>query len=264
MRSANTSFFDPQQATASNRLTCSDAELDTRVELSSLYRAAAHYGMTDLANGAIGARVPDAHDHFLTHPYGMFWEEICASDFITVDGNGQPTDPNAPWLNDGAVNLCRWIFQARPEVNFFVHGHDSEVMAVGSVEGGLLPLNQPAIYLGNLLTYIEYEFDEDEDFGTHFAQTLSDKQIMISHNHGYYCLGETAAAAFIRAFFLKQACDVQVKTLSMGRPLHEIDPQKVARYQDQMAASPHYHYDGKTEWPGLLRMLDRTQPLYRT
>lgn len=30
-----------------------------------------------------------------------------------------------------------------------------------------------------------------------------------------------------------------------------------------MYASPHYHYDGKTEWPGLIRLLDRTQPDYK-
>lgn len=42
----------------------------------------------------------------------------------------------------------------------------------------------------------------------------------------------------------------------MGREFHLIDPQKVARYQDQMARSYHYNYDGKTEWVGSIRMLD--------
>ncbi|MEM6423396.1 MAG: class II aldolase/adducin family protein, partial [Pseudomonadota bacterium] len=76
-------------------------------------------------------------------------------------------------------------------------------------------------------------------------------------------LGETAAAAFFRAYFLRQTCSTQIKTLSMGREIHWMDPQKVARYRDQMAASAHYHYDGKTEWPGLLRLLERTQPEYK-
>jgi hypothetical protein len=31
-----------------------------------------------------------------------------------------------------------------------------------------------------------------------------------------------------------------------------------------MAASPDYNYNGETEWPGLLRMLERTQKEYRT
>ena len=93
-------------------------------------------------------------------------------------------------------------------------------------------------------------------FGDHFVKTLGDHQILISRNHGYYALGTSAAEAFFRAYFLRQTCSTQIRTLSMGRELHLIDPQKVARYQDQMARSDHYNYNGKTEWAGLVRMLD--------
>lgn len=135
-------------------------------------------------------------------------------------------------------------------------------MAVGSIDDGIMPLNQPAVYLGNITGYIEYEFEEDEAFGQHFVEKLGQNQILISHNHGYYALEETAAAAFFRAYFLRQTCSTQIKTLSMGRELHMIDPQKVARYQDQMATSDHYNYNGETEWPGLIRMLDKRDPNY--
>jgi ribulose-5-phosphate 4-epimerase/fuculose-1-phosphate aldolase len=127
-----------------------------------------------------------------------------------------------------------------------------------------MPLNQPAVYLAHITGYIEYEFDEDEAFARHFVERLGRNQILISRNHGYYSLGDTAAAAFFRAYFLRQTCAAQIKTLSMGRELHPIDPQKVARYQDQMDASEHYSYDGKTEWPGLLRMLDKSGADYRS
>lgn len=242
----------------------SEGEWETRVQLAAVYRIIAKYGMSDLANGAIGARVAGEPDNYLTHPYGVFWEEMKASDFVKIDKHGKPVDADAPWLNDGAVNLCKWIFGARADVNFFIHGHDEEVMAVGSIEEGLLPLNQPAVYLGHILDYIEYTFVEDQEYARHFVKTLADKQILITRNHGYYVVGNTPAAAFFRAFFLRQTCSAQIKTMSMGRPLHLIDPQKVARYQDEMAESPDYNYDGATEWPGLIRMLERTQPEYRT
>ena len=77
-------------------------------------------------------------------------------------------------------------------------------------------------------------------------------------------MGDTAAAAFFRAYFLRQTCSAQIKTMSMGRKLHMIDPQRVARYQDEMKVSPDYNYNGETEWPGLIRMLERTQPDYRS
>jgi hypothetical protein len=62
---------------------------------------------------------------------------------------------------------------------------------------------------------------------------------------------------------LKQTCAAQSATQPMGRTPHTIDPQKVARYRNPMYASPHYRYDGRTEWPGLIRLLDRTQPDYK-
>ena len=232
---------------------CSETEWQARVELAAAFRILAHYGMSDLANGAVAARVPDQTDHYLVHPYGMFWEEATASAMIKIGPDGQPVDPGGPWLNDGVQNLCQWIFGSRPETMFFVHGHEEEVMAVGSIEEGLMPLNQPAIYLGNITGYIEYEFEEDEEFGRHFVGKLGQNEILISRNHGYYALGSTAAEALFRAYFLRQTCSAQIKTLSMGRELHLIDPQKVARYQDQMAKSEHYNYDGKTEWAGLIR-----------
>lgn len=243
---------------------CSDAEWQARVDLAALFRIVAHYGMSDLVNGAVCARVPDQPDHYLVHPYGMFWEEACASDMVKINSDGKPVDADAPWLNDGVQNLCQWIFGSRDEINFFVHGHDEEVMAVGSIEDGLLPLNQPAVYLGNITGYIEYEFDEDDAFGKHFVKMLGNHQILISRNHGYYALGETAAAAFFRAYFLRQTCSTQIKTLCMGREPHFMDPQKVARYQDQMAASEHYNYNGETEWPGLIRLLNKRDPSYAT
>lgn len=252
-----------ETATTSTRSACSEAEWRARIELAALFRILAHYGMSDLANGAVCARVPDAPDTYLVHPYGMFWEEARASDMVKIGADGQPLDADAPWLNDGVQNLCRWIFGSRPDAHVFVHGHEEDVMAVGSIEEGLLPLNQPAVYLGDITGYIEYEFDEDDAFGEHFMERLGANQILISRNHGYYALGETAAAAFFRAYFLRQTCSTQIKTLSMGRNLHLIDPQKVARYQEQMATSEHYNYNGKTEWAGLIRLLDKRDPSYR-
>ena len=252
------------EQTTSQASDCSPAEWQARTELAALFRIVAQYGMADLANGGIAARVPDQPDHYLTHPYGMFWEEATASQMVKIDSQGQAVDANAPWLNDGLQNLCQWILGSRPETNFFIHGHEEEVMAVGSIEEGLMPLNQPAVYLGNLTGYIEYEFDENEEFGKHFVETLADHEILISRNHGYYALGTTAAEAFFRAYYLRQTCSAQIKTLSMGRELHLLDPQKVARYQDQMAKSPHYNYNGKTEWKALLRMLDTQNPEYKS
>ena len=200
----------------SRSVPCSEAEWDTRVELAALYRLLDHYGMSDLANQVAGARIRGEPDHYLLHSYGLFFEEITASSLIKVDRNGVPVDTSDPAPVDGACNLAKWIFGSRPEVNYFVHAHCEDVMAVGSTKTGLMPLSQPAVYLMHLTAYIDYEFFEDDEFAEKFQRTLGDNQILISHNHGYYCLGRTAAEAFFRSYYLRQACSVQVKVASMG------------------------------------------------
>ncbi len=234
-------------------------EWASRVELAALYRAIDLYGMSDLANGAIGARVPGT-DHYLTHPYGMFWDEACASSFVTIHPDGTPVHDDHRRVNDGAVNLCRWIFGSRSEINCFVHGHEDAIAALGSIECGLLWVNQPAVYLGHMLGYLDYEFDETEAFGELFCSMAAAHNLLISRNHGHYSFGLVPAEAFFRSYFLRQACHVQLMAMATGQPLHLIDDAEAARFQQQMYASPHYNYDGATEWPGLLRKLGRECP----
>jgi len=99
-------------------------------------------------------------------------------------------------------------------------------------------------------------------------KTVRDHEIIVAHNHGYYTLGRSASEAFFRAFYLRQACSMQVKAAAaaagMGDELRVIDPQRVAMLQDQMRDSPNYHYDGSTEWAALLRKLERECPDYRS
>ena len=81
-------------ASIKTRQDCSDAEWQARVDLAALFRIIAQYGMSDLANGAVCARVHDEPDHYLVLPYGMFWEEARASSMVKIDAGGQPVDPD--------------------------------------------------------------------------------------------------------------------------------------------------------------------------
>ena len=261
-----------------------EQEWATRVELAALYRIIDHYGMSDIANQEIGARVAGEPDHFLIHPYGWLFEEVRASDFIKVDLDGNVLDgpgiwdggatldfidhSRERWVSDGGVNLGKWIFGARPDCDFFVHGHCEDVQAVSATQSGLCMVSQAAVYLGDLIGYLDYDFQEDDEYAELFCRALAGHEIIISHNHGYYVLGRRAPEAFFRAYYLRQACSVQVKAAAnaagIGDRLRPIDPQRVAMLQDQMAASKNYHYDGATEWSALSRKLARVCPDYAT
>ena len=101
-----------------------------------LYHSKQIYADAQKALRDIGAD-PENKNIYLVHQYGMFYDEITASSLIEVDNNGKPLDPKSPWLNDGCLNLCKWIFNTREDVNYYVHGHSENVMAVGGTEEGL-------------------------------------------------------------------------------------------------------------------------------
>ena len=213
-----------------------ETEQQTRENLAALYRILDRYGMSDLANQEVGARIGEQPDHYLIHPYGCFYDELTASSLVKIDQYGQPVVPDSPWLNDGGQNLAKWIFGQRLEMNYFVHGHCENIMAVSATQNGLLPLSQPAIYLGHLVGYIDYAFIEDDVFGDNFMSHIAGHDILISHNHGYYCLGHTAPEAFFRAYYLRQACEVQIKALSLvggdNSKLRLISRERESGYRD--------------------------------
>ncbi len=250
-----------------NRQLVIENEQQTRESLAALYRILDHYGMSDLANQEVGARIGDAPEQYLVHPYGYYYDEITASSLVKIDKDGQPVDADSPWLNDGGQNLARWIFGARGDVNYFIHGHCENVMAVSATTDGLLPLSQAAIYLGHLVGYLDYAFIEDDAFGDRFMSKVTDHDILISHNHGYYCLGRSAEEAFFRAYYLRQACEVQIKALSLVGGDHDrlrlVSEPRGTGYREAMYSSDDYNYDGKTEWSGLLRWLDRSAANYK-
>jgi len=107
-----------------------------------------------------------------------------------------------------------------------------------------------------------YDFSYESSFEESLRHGFSDgKRAMLLNHHGMYAGGRDAAEAFFVAKHLTQACDVQVKTLSMvGGDLDKVllpsSDLLAAQYKDMMASTD-YAYDGSREWPGLIRQLER-------
>ena len=168
--------------------------LSVRQELAALYRILDMYGMTDLANQCAAARSSENKNIYLVHQYGMFYDEITASSLIEIDNNGKPKDPKSPWLNDGCINLCKWIFNTRETLII-------TSTAIVRMLWRLVVLKSFNIFrklriLNHLIEYIDYDFTEDDEYGEKFKIYNKENDILITRNHGYYTLGKTAEAFF--------------------------------------------------------------------
>ena len=93
------------------------------------------------------------------------------------------------------------------------------------------------------------------------VRDLGGHKAMILRNHGLLAAGTTIRDAFEQLYYLERACEAQVRALGGGVEVIECDPEiaeKVAVVLDRPGRSA---YD--TDWPALLRWLDRTDGSYR-
>ncbi|MBP7335292.1 class II aldolase/adducin family protein [Niveispirillum sp.] len=244
-------------------------EWKTRVDLAALYRLVALQGWDDMVYTHISARIPGPEHHFLINPYGMFFEEMTASSMVKIDMDGNVLQETPHIVNAAGFNIHSAIHAAREDVQFVMHLHTDQGVAVSSQQEGLLPLNQASLAILPELSYHDYEgialnIEEKE----RLAADLGDNWVMILRNHGTLAVGLSAADVWRSMFILERACKIQVMAMSAGRDKLLIAPQtaqqEVAR---QMKDRGPLRLEGGLTvtdliWPACLRRLDRELPGY--
>jgi len=243
---------------------CSEEEWQLRVQLAACYRAFVHYGWTDSIFTHLSARVPGHPQQYLINPYGLLFHEICASNLIKVDFDGNVIDGDYPYNAAGhAIHTA--MLKARPDINVALHSHTRAGMAVSCMKCGLLPLTQQANEIRNLLCYHPYGIarvgsEECERLGADIA----DRWIMIMQNHGLLTVGRNVAEAFYYLYTVENACKVQVDVLASGTEI--VIP--AAEVVDEMARKGKLPADEFPDhinmaWDAVLRLLDDKDPSYR-
>mgnify|MGYP003541839119 CR=1 FL=1 len=62
-----------------------DQTLQIRIDLAAAYRLIHRLGLDDSIYTHISVRLPGRNDRFLINPYGLRFEEVTASNLVTVD-----------------------------------------------------------------------------------------------------------------------------------------------------------------------------------
>ncbi len=242
----------------------SDEEWALRVQLAACYRAFVHFGWTDLIFTHLSARVPGEENGYLINPYGLLFHEICASNLIKVDFDGNVVDGDYPYNRAGhAIHTA--MLKARPDVNVALHSHTRAGMAVSCMDCGLLPLTQQANEIRDLLCYHDYGIaTSNEDECAKLAEDIADKSIMIMRNHGLLTVGHSIGEAFYYLYAIESACKVQVDVLSCQKGFVTPDPavvDKLARKGRKRDTGPTDHVE--MAWNAVLRLLDQKDPSFR-
>ncbi len=248
--------------------TYSDAEWATRCDLAALYRLIAHFGMTDLIETHVTARVPGEARHFLINRYGVLFSEMKASDLVKIDADGRVVDthlpPEAQRVNVAGFVIHSAVHAARDDMHWVIHTHTAAGCGVSAQEAGLLPISQHALRFYERLAYHDYEgiaLDEDErvrlvaDLGTHNAMML--------RNHGVLVGASTVAEAFSLAFYLENACKIQIAALAGNTPLR-FPSAAVCERTARQFESPGEISAMLLSWQAALRLIASTSHDYRS
>jgi len=245
-------------------------ERDLRIQLAAAYRLVDHFGWSELIWTHNTARVPGAPDHFLINPYGLRFDEVCASNLVKVDHEGNIVGENVHEINPAGFVIHSAIHMARPDVRCVMHTHTVAGMAVAALSEGLLPISMYALGYFERVAYHDFEGPSlDYDERQRLAANLGEHNVLILRNHGLLTCGQTVAQAFVRMYRLERACQVQLLAQGASGKL-VIPPRAVCeisaeRSDDFLSTEGGRGYSriANPEFDALLRLIDRKDPSYR-
>ena len=246
-------------------------EWELRVQLAAAYRIIDHLGWSELIWTHSTVRVPGPEHHFLINPYGLRFDEVCASNLVKVDLHGNIIGDQRQEINPAGFVIHSAIHMIRPDTQCIMHTHTLAGMAVAALECGLLPISMYSLGYFERVAYHDFEGPSlDLEERERLASNLGDKNVLILRTHGLLTCGHSVAQAFVRMFRLERACQVQLAAQATGAPLI-VPPRSVcetsAELSDDFLATEGgkgYSRAPNPEFDALMRLMDRKDPSYRT
>src|SRR3984885_8276622 len=212
----------------------SSNEWEQRVALAAAYRLVAHFHWDDMIFTHLTAHVPGPDKHFLINPYGMFFNEVTASNLVKIDLAGKKMMDSPYEINPAGFTIHSAIHAAREDAKCVLHIHNLDGVAVSAQKGGLLPISQQSIFVLPSLAYHDYEgvaLREDEK--ARLVRDPGTNDFFMLRNHGLITVGPSVSDAFLSLYVFESACMVQVRAQAGGGALIMIDPWIVATGRQQ-------------------------------
>lgn len=193
--------------------------LTTRQELALLCRVLFREGYDDHIAGHITYRQDDGT--LLVNPWELAWDEVCASDMLTIDSGGNILDGR--WNVTPAINVHRDLHALREDVRVVIHNHP-EWGSVWAACKRIPPIydQTSALVDTDPVLYDEYRGTvNDDEQGKAAVTALGEHKWALLANHGVFLVARDLRQAHLRAITLEWRCRLawRVETLGGGSPL---------------------------------------------
>ena len=161
----------------------SEMEWQTRLDLAACYRAADLYGFSDIIWNHITAKIQGT-EHFLINRFGYRFDEVTASNLVTIDLDGNTVNPGTG-ESEIDVNITGFVIHgavhsAREDVRCVMHSHSNGGMAVSALREGLIPMQIDGMMFLDRVAYHDFEgLSDAADECDRLAASLGDSDAMI-------------------------------------------------------------------------------------
>ncbi len=167
----------------------------------------------------------------LTNPWELAWDEVTASDILTLDETGAIIA--GEWNTTPAIGLHLHLHKLRPDVHVVLHNHAHWSGIWANMHRVPPVYDQAGAYVdGPLPLFDEYGGTfEDEDKSLAAAKALGDAKWALLANHGSLVVGRDLRQAHLRAITLewRSMRAYQVEQAGGGVPLTTEQVAAIAR-----------------------------------
>jgi L-fuculose-phosphate aldolase len=198
-----------------------ELHLSAPQELALLARCLFNEGYDDHLSGHITYKQPDGT--FLVNPWGLTWDEVCASDIAHMDKEGRQI--GGRWLISPAITLHVVLHEQRHDAGVVVHNHP-RWGTIWSDAHRIPPIYDQtgAMYSGEIAMYNAYDGPvNDRSNASGAVEALGSANAALLANHGVMVIGKDIEEAYIRAMVLEWRCRQawHVEALGGGVPMNE-------------------------------------------
>jgi ribulose-5-phosphate 4-epimerase/fuculose-1-phosphate aldolase len=192
-------------------------EWAVRLELAALYRAFDWLGWTELIYNHITAKVPGGEQHYLINPYGLWYNEVTASNLVKVNLQGKAVDGSKYPVNIAGFVIHSAVHEAREDAHCIIHTHSTAGSAVSCKKEGLRFDNFYSGILHGEVAYHEFEgVTTDVAEQSRLVASLGRKSVLILRNHGLLVACPSIPEAFTTYWTLQRACEIQATADAMA------------------------------------------------
>jgi ribulose-5-phosphate 4-epimerase/fuculose-1-phosphate aldolase len=191
-------------------------DLTDEQKMAVAFRHLASIGFAENMAGHITWQ-PDGQNRMYVNPWGLWWQELTASDICLVDQDGHMVAGR--WDVTPAIHIHTEIHRQRPDARVVIHNHPYYVSLIAAL--GMLPelVHQTgSLFLDDMYLVDKYDGEIDAPWrAAELAGQIGSANLVILANHGVIATGNDLAAAVYRAVSIERVCRLAYDVLLTGR-----------------------------------------------